>query len=237
MVKIPSNLMSYAGFDQEIISKIKKQLLNGKKVTITSRLLGTLQGKGIDEFAEIRLTGRKALVNDFIAGRNRTGITDKILIPQVQYLTNDSWEIVSGLDGPNGWPILHDAEYADGSLYILTIPDNFADLFKLPEPVLSRIRSMISDHLSVQLEAPGNIGIFLYDNNTFVVESFSDETQEIRILADKEFSALTDLSNNRNQIGVTRGAQGGWSEARMPEKIMFEVEMKPHSFRVFRLVP
>ncbi len=228
-------LTESAKFDPEIVSKIKKQLLNGKSVTITSGLLNALQDKGIMDIAEIRFTGRKSLVNDFISGRQISQSVEKILIPQIQYLTNDSWEIASALDGPNGWPILHEAEYADGSLYVLTIPENFADLYQLPVPVLSKIRSIVAGHLRAQLEGAGNICLFLYDNNTMIVESFSDDPQDIRIAIDKEFTALTDLSNNKNLSGSIRGARGGWSEAREPEKLVFELNLKPHSFRIFKL--
>ena len=43
-------------------------MVKGKSVTITSGLLKALQGKGIEDIAEIRYTERKALVKDFIAG-------------------------------------------------------------------------------------------------------------------------------------------------------------------------
>ena len=34
---------------------------------------------------------------------------------------------------------------------------------------------MITKHLPVQLEGPAKVSLFIYDNNTFVVESFRDE--------------------------------------------------------------
>lgn len=230
-------LTESAKFDPKIVSEIKQQLEKGKSVTITSGLLNALQDKGIKDIAEIRYTDRKSLVNDFITGRQMCQSVEKILIPQIQYLTNDSWEIISALEGPNGWPILHEAEYAEGSLYVLTIPENFAELYQLPEPVLSKIRSILTGHLDAQLECPGNISLFLYDNKTLIIESFSDNPQDIRIAVNKKFATMTDLSNNKNLTGSFRGARGGWREAREPEKLVFELDLKPHSFRVFKLIP
>ena len=89
-------LTEEAAFDKNIVSKIKKQLTQGKSVIITSGLLKALQGKGIEDIAEIRYTDRKALVKDFIAGfRQLSRIEKPILMPQIAYLTNDSWEMVS----------------------------------------------------------------------------------------------------------------------------------------------
>ena len=67
-----------------------------------------------------------------------------MLIPQITYRTNDSWELASAIDGDNGWPILHDADYLDGQLQVLTIPENFADLSNYPEPVLNAIRRVVT---------------------------------------------------------------------------------------------
>jgi hypothetical protein len=58
---------------------------------------------------------------------------------------------VSALDVGLGWPLLHCADYANGNLYVLTIPDNFADLYNLSEGVLNKIRDTLSKHHFVRL--------------------------------------------------------------------------------------
>jgi hypothetical protein len=218
-------LTEEAAFDPEIVNKIKVQVQEGKSVVITSGLLMKLQGKGIEDIAEIRYTDRKALVNDF----GRLGKSDKaILIPQIMYLTNDSWEQVSAYDGTNGWPILHEAGYSKGKLYVLTIPENFSDLYQFPAPVLNRIRELLCSKLSVQLEGPGQVSIYLYDNNTFIVESFRPETTEIKITAATSSKKITDL---RTGEVITAVERRGWNSSRS----VFSLNLKPHSFRVFKI--
>ena len=156
-------LTEEAAFDNKIVEKIKAQLVQGKAVVITSGLLQALQGKGIEDIAELRFTGRKSVVNNFVVGRDVLTSTKPIVIPQIMYLTNDSWELVSAIDGPNGWPLLHEAGYSKGKLLVLTIPENFADLYKLPARTLTRIREEICAQLPVQLEGPANISIYLYE--------------------------------------------------------------------------
>jgi len=157
------------------------------------------------------------------------------MIPQIKYLTNDSWELVSAVDGPNGWPLLHEAEYGNGSLYILTIPENYADLSQYPEAVLSKIRSIISNKSKVYLEGPGGISLFLYDNNTLIVESFNDETVQASLATEISIKEITELPENKKITGNLRKASGGWSAPRLVERNIFEFEINPHSFRVFRL--
>ncbi|NJO70338.1 MAG: hypothetical protein HC830_14590, partial [Bacteroidetes bacterium] len=130
-------LTESAKFDPLLISKIKQRLQEGKNVMITSGLLKALQGIGIEEIVELNFSYRKALIKDFVVGwGGNFHSKEPMLIPQIEYLTNDSWEDISTLGGPIGWPILHQAMYSKGSLFVLTIPDNFADLYNMPAEVL-----------------------------------------------------------------------------------------------------
>jgi len=73
-------------------------LTDGKTVVITSGLWHTIQDKRLNNIAELRYTDRKAIVQDFTAGTFQLIHSGKpVLIPQIQYLTNDSWKIVSGI--------------------------------------------------------------------------------------------------------------------------------------------
>lgn len=228
-------LTEEAKFDSAIVRKIKHSLTEGKTVVITSGLLRALQGKGIEDIAEIRYTDRKALVKDFNAGtRAMISIQKPIIIPQIQYLTNDSWEIVSAIDGMNGWPILHEADYSKGKLYVLVIPDNFADLYNLPAEALNRTREVLASDLKIHLEGPGNISLYVYDNNTFIVESFLQQSTDVRIVLPAYAKTITDINNNEVFTGVTRRPRFGYTERGGKEKNVFSFSVKPHSFRVFR---
>jgi hypothetical protein len=189
-------LTEQAKFDPDIASKIKKQLLKGGDVIITTGLVKAIPEK-IASIAEIRCTDLKAIVNDF--GWN--GKSDKnLLIPQVLYLTNDSWEIVSAgnplAKGMTGYPVLLRCPFAEGNMYVLTIPDNFADLYEFPDQALNTIRFFMSRDLDVRIEGPSKIGLFVYDNGTFIVESFLDEPTEVTVVLSTPESSLTELTGN-----------------------------------------
>ncbi len=103
--------------------------MRGGNVVVTSGFYKAMQENGIEDIVELRVTNRKANVKEFAAGWGAsTTIGKEILIPQISYLTNDSWEIISARDNTNGWPILHSADYSKGKFFVWTIPDNFIDL-------------------------------------------------------------------------------------------------------------
>jgi hypothetical protein len=173
-------LTEQAAADPKIVEKIEKHIRAGKSVVITSGLLRALQPRGIGRIAEIEVTGRVALVSQFLAGRGALATSEKpVLIPQLQYRTNDSWELVSAIDGDNGWPLLHDADYAKGHLYVLVVPENFSDFYSYPAAALNEIRRVLSVSLPVRIEAPSKVSLFAYDNGTFIVENFRDQPVEV----------------------------------------------------------
>lgn len=229
-------LTETAKHDPQIVDRIERRLRDGKDVVITSGLLRALQDRGIDRIADVRVTERRALVEDFIAGWGPiTKSREPILIPQIEYFTNDSWELIYAVDGPMGWPILHDADYGNGHLYIWTIPDNYADLYDLPSSVLNRIRQVVMRDHPVSLEGPAEISLFTYDDDGIVVESFVDSTETITIVAKAGTERLVDLESGEvlTRIAAPGGPGIGGPPGSAPAR--FETSIKPHSYRAFRL--
>jgi hypothetical protein len=226
-------LTAQAAIDPMIVDKIEKQLVAGKKVVITSGLLKLLQDKGLSRIAEIRLSDRVASVKSFTTGRTLVEGQSSVTIHQLDYLTNDSWELVSGIDGDNGWPLLHDADYAKGHLYVLVIPDNYSDLYKLPAPVLNSIRATLTSHLPVQLEAPGKVSLLVYDNNTFVVESFLDEAVKVSVVLSEEHAQIKDVLTGEIIQGVPRSSWVFPGQPPKPKKQVMTFSIPAHSFRAF----
>jgi hypothetical protein len=227
-------LTESAGFDPDIVSKIRKELQSGNRVCMTSGLYKALQGKGIEDLVELRVTDRKASVRQFRVGWGGLMETDEtMLIPQINYLTNDSWEVVSALDDSNGWPILHRADYSEGQLFVLTVPDNFIDLYRLPDAVLNRIRQDVAGSLAVVLEAPGEVSLFLYDNSSFVLESFQDEKIRVNVLLDPEIRELKDVMTGDKISGKQRIAPEFMGRKFGKDAAVFQLEILPHSFRAF----
>jgi hypothetical protein len=227
-------LTECAAFDNGIVDKIRHQLNEGKSVVITSGLLRALQGKGIEDIAEIRYTDRKAIVKNF-RGQKDLPPDVRILIPQIQYLTNDAWERVSAMTQNDlGYPLLIQAKYSKGNLYVLTIPENFSDLYSFPVQVLTQIRNVLLRDLFVRVESPGDVSLFAYSNDTFIIESFLQENADFQISLDPRFSRILELTTGQEFSGKL-GASGGFGffGAGGDKRMMIPMQIKPHSYRVF----
>jgi hypothetical protein len=224
-------LTESAKFDPGIVEKIGKQLIDGKTVVVTSGLFKALQDRGMRDIVELTVTDRKSSVQDFLIGWFQVYHSESaLLIPHIDYLTNDSWEEISGLTRTTGHPLLHSTSYADGTLYVLTIPDNFDHLYNLPSEVLARIRAVLVGDLYVRVDGPARVALFAYDNDTFVIESFLPETVEVQIVADNGIGTPCDALSGETPSGQPildwRGQSTG--------KTGFDVRIRPHAYRVFR---
>lgn len=228
-------LTAQAAGDPNLIELIRKQLLKGHDVVITSGLLATEQER-LAEIAELECGNLKALVNDF--GSHGKSQRD-ILIPQVQYYTNDSWEVVSAgrplTGGVSGYPILHRALYGGGNLYVITIPDDFGQLYDYPQGALRQIRRVLSQDLPAYLDAPSKVSLFLYDNNTMVVENFNDEAVTVSVVMAETQKELRDLLTSEvikgvvPQLPANRFFRNG-----QPRESNFTFVLPPHSYKALK---
>ena len=224
-------LTEQAAGDKDIMQKIKAQLQRGCDVMITSGLLKAIPEK-IAEVCELRCSDLKAIVNDF--GRYGQSGRD-ILIPQVRYLTNDSWEVVSAgrplTGGVSGFPILHKAKYLGAYLYVLTIPDDMGQLYDYPAGALTEIRRTMSQDLDFYLDGPSKVSLFLYDNHTLIVENFNDEPVEVKLVCEPDkFKRMKSLEDQTTIDGKLEDYYVGWHKKNATK---FAVSLKPHSYMAF----
>lgn len=136
----------------------------------------------------------KAIVNDFgYLGKSER----EFIIPQVKYFTNDAWEVVSAgrplTGGVSGYPVLLRDTYSKGMLFVLTIPDDYGNLYDYPAGALNVIRRAMSKDVGAYIEGPAKVALFPYDNRTLVVENFNDEAVSLRVVVNEKVSSLRNL--------------------------------------------
>ncbi len=235
-------LTESAKFDSGIVAKIKHQLVAGKSVVITSGLFRALEGRGIEDIVEARHTGRKIMAHEYWTGfgsGNGTPVSDEakpdILFPEVDFLTNDAWALVRAMAGGRGYPILFLDRYGKGTLYVWVIPDNFNDLYRLPPEVVSGIKNYVMRGFPVRLDGPGNVALFAYDNNTFIVESFLPVETSVRIGVTGDKGKLRNLLTGEVMAGRAQ-TPGGFGRGRPgggERRMSFNLRLLPHSYSVF----
>ncbi len=192
-----------AADDSDIVDKMKKSLLNGADVIVTSGFVRKL-GEAFKEFVNVSYSSRKALVHEYadtkdnglsVSGRY-SGDTD-ILIPQLDYCTNDIWELAAAYGTDNNFPIVLRCSYGEGQLSILTVPDNMGDLYHYPSQVLGVIRNLFTKEIPVTLEGPAKVQIFVYDNNKVIVRSGLDYYESVTLRLADSITSVKDLRTGR----------------------------------------
>lgn len=233
-------LTESAKADANVISEMKSALEAGKTVVITSGLERALEGKGIEDLVELRNTGMQEVVSSFIgafgpgAGTSMGAAEKPILFPQIRFLTNDAWPVVRGIADNNGFPILLMDQYSKGKLFVLTIPDNFTDLYEMPEGALDAIRSYILADFPVHLEAPAKVSLFAYDNGSYVVESFRDEPVDVTIQVPAGFRMSNLVTGEQLAQQPAQQSTGRTRRGAVSTNVSsYRVQLQPHSYLAF----
>jgi len=236
-------LTEAAKADPGIVAKIKGQLRAGKSVVITSGLLRALQGKGIEDIAEVRWTDRKFIAHQYAGGFGAGNFstldgetTADVLFPEIDFLTNDSWSLVRAEANGNGFPLLLLNRYSRGVLYVWTMPDNFSDLYALPVKVTSAIKNFVMRGFPVRLDGPAQMALFAYDNGTFIAENFSTKAEDVKISTLGNALKLKNLVTGEVLAGKLPPPRGWtWQTETVEDRVSFTAHLPPHSYAVFAL--
>ena len=228
-------LTEQAAKNPQIVDKIKAQLKKGGDVIITTGLLKAIREK-IADVCELYCGDLKAIVNDFgWFGKSER----EFIIPQVKYFTNDAWEVVSAgrplSGGVSGYPILLRDTYSKGMLFVLTVPDDFGNLYDFPAGALNVIRRAMSKDVGAYIEGPSKVALFPYDNKTLVVENFNDEAVSLRVVINTKVGALRNLltgeelkpaEKTNGQVFPFRNRFFGYAEG----ATVFDLKLAAHSY-------
>ncbi|MFW6269134.1 MAG: permease [Bacillota bacterium] len=221
--------------DKHIMEKIKNHLTQGQagNLVLTSGFLVEMMGKGIEEITSVRYTDSKIKSNLFAFKTEGCAFSEyhysnkEISLPVLQYKTNDSWPEIVAIVEDNNFPFLIQDRYGKGKIFILTVPENYADLYHLPKSILTYLRKLISRDLEVYLESEGKVGLFLYDNETLIVESFLPYKTKIKLhIKDKNNIYIKDIISNEKLNSIQSNK----------DKSIFEVSLAPSSYQSFKIV-
>jgi hypothetical protein len=227
-------LTEQAAKDPDIVEKMKEQLRGGGDVVITTGLLKAIRDK-LADICELYCGDLKAIVNDFgWAGKSER----EFIIPQVKYFTNDAWEVISAgrplTGGVSGYPILLRDTYSKGMLFVLTIPDDFGNLYDYPAGALNVIRRALSKDVGAYIEGPAKVAMFPYDNRTLVVENFNDEAVSVNVVISEQVGSLRNLLTSESYSPQPQQPAPRWGYNRFfgyPEgATVFNIQLPAHSY-------
>lgn len=241
-------LTQEAAADPRLVPKMETALRAGAHVVVTSGLLCALQAEGlpptspnsIAQITEMRCTDHDIPVHSYFAGYGAGAASElanaggaDVLFPLIQFYTNETWSIVRGMSYGKGVPLLLMDPYAKGELYVWVMPESFNDLYRLPASVLSAIKRDVDVGMPVRLDGPSQVALFVYDNGTFVVESYLPHPAAITLTG--RFARLVNLATGEALTGTAPrpvspfgfGRSGGGEHT-------FSLAIQPHSWLAFR---
>lgn len=224
-------LTENAADDLDIIAKMQQSLREGADIIVTSGFVRKL-GTSFKEFMNVSYSARKALVNRYLYSADG-GVTingsheaaNTIMIPQLDYCTNDVWEVVGAYGEENNFPIMLKTFYGNGRVFVLTIPDDMGNLYHYPPVVHNTIRTVFCKNLPVRLAGNPKVTLYVYDNDTFILRSFLPYMDKVSFTVQVASVTLLDLENHKTYTGIAG-----------QEETTFELHLQPGENHVLRIV-
>jgi len=111
--------------------------------------------------------------------------------------------------------------YSKGNFYVLNIPGNIGDISNLRRDVMNTAKKFVLADSQVRIEAPAGVRLFMYDKETYVIQSFIDTAVKIRVVKQPAANACTSSVCSTVPDHET-------------DESSTEMTIAPRSFRLFR---
>ena len=240
-------LTASAAADPQILTKLKSYVRNGGHAVATPAFVEAMSDRGIDEITNAQITNRRASAELFIAdGYHRNQCIycesrEPVTFP-VYTCSGGAWQAVSMVTEEAGFSILTEEFYGDGSFLILNIPDDYSQLYRLPEAVVAEIAAVLTRGLFVSLSAAPKYSLFVYDNQTFGLLSYRPHAGEVDIsIRLEDASGIRDLETGEvfAPLTVDMHPEKRFDSAKIPEALTeqhYKVSIENGEFRFFEVL-
>ena len=170
-----------SAYDPDIVDKLEAYVASGHKAIVTCGFVNATLDRGLMRITSIRDRGRIATVRDFAAESSlfwnrweRDYGTKPVTVPVLEFRNNATWGAVcKGIAEEEAYTLLARDTYGKGQMYTLVVPEAFSDLKHYPNLILNRMRKEFAVN-GIYLEGDPMIGLFVYDNDTFVLYPYVD---------------------------------------------------------------
>lgn len=180
--------------DTDIVDKLVKFVENGGDAVITTGFL-RVTGDKLREagLTEAYVSERKLAVTRYHITGDDAGYIDHkkpILFPEIVHGNNASWSLLNGGDGDYHASLFLRSAYGKGRLYIMAVPDNYVNLYRMPRMATDVFkRMMCSDNYA----SGSNFSMFTYDDGSMILYRYVKEDirpSHVRLYTLKKVSAL-----------------------------------------------
>ena len=167
-------LTASSACDPDIVDKLTAWLAGGRRqALVTTGFWNAVKDRGFENLTSVRMTGRTITANRYRVEEKENICTypaaeKPVTLPVPEFRNNSTWALVKAAHDEESYGILLRDTYADSELLTLAVPDAHPDFYRLPAPVLSRIRQEVPVN-GIWMEGPARISLFVYDNDTVIL--------------------------------------------------------------------
>ena len=196
-------LTQSSAYALDAMEKLEAYVRKGGNAVITVGFLREMYDKGIKDMTSVRLTHRHVMGQEYmIDNANYTNThcakaDEPAMFEILDYKTNATWADILLLAGENNFPVMTEDYYGKGRLFILNVPENFADLYKLPKEVWRSINKHISMGQRVYIAGDSKCSFFAYDNNVYGIQSYSAKEESYQVIVRGECKGIRDLESGK----------------------------------------
>ena len=196
-------LTQSSAYAPDAMEKLEAYVRKGGNAVITVGFLREMYDKGIKDMTSVRLTHRHVMGQEYmIDNANYTNThcakaDEPAMFEILDYKTNATWADILLLAGENNFPVMTEDYYGKGRLFILNVPENFADLYKLPKEVWRSINKHISMGQRVYIAGDSKCSFFAYDNNVYGIQSYSAKEESYQVIVRGECKGIRDLETGK----------------------------------------
>ena len=185
----------------DAVDRLEAYIRKGGKAFVTAGFLRETRDRGILDMTSVRLTNRHVTGSSFmidLCDSDYSGIryargAGNVMFEALDYKTNATWADVLLLSDENNFPVLTEDFYGRGRLLILNVPENFADLYKLPAAVIGTLCRELSTGQSFYLSAEPKWSMIACDNEVCCLHSFRPMLSHARLVVRGPCKALLNL--------------------------------------------
>lgn len=219
--------------DPDSLNKIKAFVRNGGNAVVTLAYYREMYDKGIRDMSSVTLTSRHVLCKDYRIHNANYYMTssvaegtEPIMFEVIDYCTNATHANIAGRVGECSYPILTEDDYGKGRFFILNLPDDFADIYKLPREVIATINKHISMGMNAYASSDDKISVYAFDNEKYIIRNYADHKTKVHFVVRGENYGI-----RNNETGVV------YTEKRklpapsfMPDAVTFIAEPEEYEY-------
>jgi len=231
----------------DAMEQLEAYVRRGGNAVVTTGFFREMYDRGIKDLTSVRLTGRHVLGREYMIDHSNYTAShyckgaEDILFEILSYKTNATVSDVTLIAGEHNFPIMTEDNYGKGRFFILNLPENFADLYKLPLEVIRGINKHLSMGQEVYLGCRPKFNLFAYDNNVYGLESYRPMTDTAQVIVRGECKGLRDLESGKiysHCLPLPTPACRGDATTVIPEpaEYVFEVPVRPGCYLFFEVI-